>query len=160
METSTETTSNEYLEKKLNAEIKKAILFAKGKIEDCNQFIYETLGDAELSVHVLSALHRGKILELKKEGDTRTPEQIELDSNKVMRLGAAFAHYYLTYQARFKVSEKPQAEMALKVLKAIAEDFQAKIELVEPPAPKAEDAKKPYEIEVPLKSPDAIAQVQ
>lgn len=155
MENTTETASSiEKLDQKQNAAIKKAILWAKNKMETTEWYM-EQLNDVQLSVNVLQFIYRGRVFELRKENDERTQEQITHDSNKAARLGVAFAHYVLSNagQIKFKIHEIEQAKFAVKVLEAIAKDFQAKIEAVEPPPPPKEaEEKKPYVMEVPVKA--------
>lgn len=78
-----------------------------------------------------------------------TPEQKQHESNKFIREKLAWLHYRMgTFQ--FYLEEAQLALEARGVLEAFCNDLQKKIEEVEPPVVKDEEAPKgPYIVEVP-----------
>lgn len=79
----------------------------------------------------------------------KTPEQAQHESNKVVREGLAYAHYKLGVTPLL-LEEHEAATLSRNVLHALCIDLQKKIEAVEPPpAPKKEEPKTPYIMEVP-----------
>jgi isochorismate synthase EntC len=83
-------------------------------------------------------------MEVAKE---KSQEQIQHESNKVVRNSLAWLHYKMTSQ-QFFLEEAQEALQARGVLELICKDLQAKIELIEPPPPKEEEAPKaPYVID-------------
>ena len=90
------------------------------------------------------------------EKEQKTPEQIQHESNKVVRENLAFAHY--TIQTRQYLPEQfTDVTNCLNVLHALCTDLQKKIELVEPPTPiEPTEPKAPYIMEAPPLAPEAM----
>lgn len=84
----------------------------------------------------------------------KTPEQIQHESNKVVREALAFAHWRLQ-TVPYIHEDRKNFEVSINVLEALCHDLQKKIEAVEPPAPVEPEVKKPYIIEVPPLAPES-----
>ena len=80
--------------------------------------------------------------------EPKTPEQIQHESNKIVREALAFAHYKLGVTP-ILIEEANTVAQSRGVLEAMCVDLQKKIELVEPPILKTESQKGPYVMEVP-----------
>lgn len=81
------------------------------------------------------------------ETPEKSQEQIQHESNKVVRNSLAWLHFKLGTQ-QFFLEEANEALQARGVLELICKDLQAKIELIEPPLPKEENkASAPYIID-------------
>ena len=87
----------------------------------------------------------------------KTPEQLQHEGNKILRERLAHAHYIMTYQCKYLPEQFEEVQKTLGFMQDVCNQLQAKIEAVEPPAPKKEaEPKKPYVIEVPQQAPEAM----
>lgn len=81
----------------------------------------------------------------------KTPEQIQHESNKIVRQALAHAHYLLNYQCKYMAEQFAEVAATIDVLKALCEDLQKKIEQVEPPVKaEANEMQAPYVMDVPV----------
>lgn len=82
------------------------------------------------------------------ENETKTPEQIQHETNKFIREKLAWLHFRMG-SFQFYLEEAQHALEAKGVLEAICNDLQKKIEEVEPPpaVEKEEAPKGPYIID-------------
>lgn len=78
----------------------------------------------------------------------KSPQQLEHESNKIVREGLAWAHQRLhTVPTYFE--EHQMHKLAIDVLSALCLDLQKKIEAVEPPPPEDDEPKKAYIVDAP-----------
>ena len=82
------------------------------------------------------------------ESKEKTQEQIQHESNKIVRNSLAWLHFKMASQPFF-FEEFTEAMQARGVLESICKDLQTKIELVEPPVVEEAAPKAPYVVDVP-----------
>lgn len=91
-----------------------------------------------------------------EETQGKSPEQIQHESNKMLRERLGHAHYIMSYQCKYLPEQFDEVQKTLKFIAEVCQQLQERIEVVEPPAVKAEEApKKPYVMDVPMQSSEA-----